>query len=112
MLDNARHDDIHQMAQDLAGIAYCFMAAELYHARSEVLRMASELLHRGLEGYPRPCGGLLEYHAERLMLHKRRIVAGLDAFLYLKRKLDNIQYLLFRQVLRIDKMSYSVCIHI
>lgn len=87
------------------------------HARPAGLCQAQDIAlpthpgHRGLEGNADPRGGLPENHAQGLVLHQRRIISRLDTFLDFQGKVHDVKNLLLRQILRVDKISYYVCIH-
>ena len=106
VLDHARHDHIDKIRQHPARIADGLVPAELDHARTEVLRVPAELLHRRLKRHARARGRLLKDHAERLVFQQRRIIAPRDALFEQQRQVDDVQQLLPGKILRGDKIAF------
>ena len=108
VLDNASHDDVDQLRQNLTGVTDGLVATQLDHAGSEVLSVAAHLAHSSLEGDAGTGGGLLEDHTQSLILHQRGIVAVLDALLDLQGQFDDVQQFLLGEITGVDKVTQLV----
>lgn len=106
VLDDARHDHIDQPREHSARVADGLVAAELDHARTEVLRMAAELAHGRLERHACAGARLLEDHAEVLVFHQRGIIPLRDGALDGQRQLDDVQQLLPGEIVGVDKVLF------
>ena len=106
VLDDARHDHIDQPREHPARVADGLVAAELDHARAEILRVTAELTHGRLERHARAGARLLEDHAEVLVFHQRGIIPLRDGALDGQRQLDDVQQLLPGEVVGVDKVLF------
>src|SRR5919112_3775397 len=65
VVEGADHDGVDVAGQDAARVRGRLALADLDLLRTQVKRVAAELVHPDLEGDAGPIGGLLEDHGER-----------------------------------------------
>ena len=109
VLNDARHDDVHQTGENTAGVLDRLVSAELDHAGPEILRVTAELFHGGLKRAAGTGGGLLEDHAERHALHERGIVAGADGLFDGNGQIDDIHQFFLGKVIYGEKILFHCC---
>ena len=106
VLDDAGHDHVDQAREHLARVADGLVAAELDHARTEILRVAAELAHGRLERHARAGARLLKDHAEVHIFHQRGIITPADGALDGERQVDDVQQFLFCEIVGVNKIFF------
>ena len=106
VLDDAGHDHVDQAREHLARVADGLVAAELDHARAEILRVAAELAHGRLERHARAGARLLKDHAEVHIFHQRGIITPADGALDGERQVDDVQQFLFCEIVGVNKIFF------
>ena len=90
----------------LSAAAEAFVAAQLDHAGTEILRMTAQLLHRRFKGNPRPGRRLLKNHSQSLIFQQRRIISRFNALFDFQRELDDIHQFLLCKPVCIDEIFH------